>query len=190
MMMRTAALVGALLGAFPALAQDTSGPAEVAIGIAQQCLRLGDAAFEHSLTDGLAEVDRMALVEVFETATFECLGLGMEICEGQGEAEACLGDLTAWVQVRREEIVAGLPDTIETDNAPTVGRYEGDLARARTGADQASCDHMSEDQRDRYCETVSEGVALEDAYGAWRVARREGAAPLVGHAPVDLENLR
>lgn len=193
-MVRTWAVFGGVMAcvladAAPVVA-DAHLPAVVAIRIADECTRLGDAAFEHSLIEGLAEGDRMALVGVFESATYECLGLSMEVCEGQETGEVCLDDLTTWVRENREGIVAELPDTIEHENPLTVGRYERNLVRAQAAADTADCDHMNEDQRARYCETVSEGVALEAAYDAWRQARREGAVELEGHAPVDLELIR
>ncbi|MBY4895180.1 hypothetical protein KUL25_20655 [Rhodobacteraceae bacterium N5(2021)] len=165
-----------------AVAQDGPRPAAIASGIAQECLRLSDAAIEQSLADDLAEADQAVLVETFEQATFECLGLSMEICEWQEAGVACLGDLAAWVRTHRAAIVARLADVTLSEPAA--------LARAGAEADTTTCDHMSDAERERYCEIVSEGVALEDAYGAWRMARREGAVDLVGHDPIDLERLQ
>lgn len=169
------------LGAAPVLA-DSHRPAALAIWSAETCLRLGDAAFEHGMSDELAEADQAALEQVFSTATFECLGLSMEMCEGRAEGDACLSDLANWVRDTRAEIVASLPD-VEDD------AYARALERA-AAADEANCEHMSDAERERYCAVVAEGMALEDAYGAWRLARREGAMALEGHDPVDLELIR
>ncbi|WP_044006415.1 hypothetical protein [Jannaschia sp. CCS1] len=160
------------------------GPAAVAIFAAETCLQGGDQAFEHSLQEDLAPQDQDALVGLVETASFECLGLAMEICEGQDAALACLGDLETWASEARGAIVARLPDAAEAEG------YADVLERAGADADDAACNHMNEDQRTRYCGMVAEGLALEDAYAAWRMARRTGAVPLEGHDPVDLELIR
>lgn len=177
-MVRTWAKVGCVMGCVLAstapVVADNHRPAADAIWSAETCLRVGDAAFEFSLTEGLTEEDEVNLLRVYSTATYECLGLSMEICEGQESGEACLSDLVSWVRDHRGEVVAGLPATIETDSTFRSGRYRRGLERAQAAADQTHCDSLSEEQRARYCETVSEGMALEDAYGAWRIARREG----------------
>jgi hypothetical protein len=77
---------------------------------------------------------------------------------------------------------------LEDDEA--ADRYAAALARAGAPADPADCAHLEEADRARYCEIVSEGSALEDAYSAWRLARRVGVVALEGHPPVDLEVIR
>lgn len=174
-----------LLSTQPALAEGHTGAWSPEI-----CLQGADAAFEHSLNDDVEAADRTALENVFEIATFECLGLSMEICEGQEDGVPCLSDLAAWVRDARAGIVARLPEALAAENDATAERFG--LLRERAGAPavEADCDHMSEDARARYCEVVSEGGALEDAYDAWRLARRVGAAPLEGHDPINLEWIR
>lgn len=186
---RIGLIMGALLMAGPSLAEEHR-PADSAIWSAEQCLRLGDGAFEHSLQEDLEEADRAALVEVFETSTFECLGLSMEICEGRETASACLTDLGAWVQETRGAVAGRLPDTLESSVPTRETRYERALANAEAEADVTQCDAMNDTERDRYCEIVSEGLALDSAYLAWRLARREAVVALEGHAPVDLEMIR
>lgn len=170
----------------PAYAQE-GGASEAEFWSPQECLLVNDYAFEHSLRDGLAEADRVALTNVFEVATYECLGLAMEICEGQDGSITCLNHLSAWVRDQRAAIVARLPAEIEYENAFTARRYTQTLERAGAPADEAVCDHLSDAHRARYCEVVSEGEALEGAYDAWRMARREGVVDLEGHPPVDME---
>lgn len=155
-----------------------------AIFMAETCLRSGDAAFEHALRDDVSDTDRAALEAVYTTATFECLGLSMEICEGLDDSAACLVNLSDWVRRTREGVTADLPDGLE------VAGYADALALARAGADPANCTEMSEDQRARYCSVVAEGMALEDAYAAWRLARQAGEMELEGHAPVEMERIR
>lgn len=159
-------------------------PAAVAIWSAEICLRMGDAAFEQSLRDGVGTEDQAALMRVADTATFECLGLSMEICEGRLGSLGCLGDLATWVGEDRLGLVALLPETLEVEG------YAEALARAGAAADEAECDGMTDREQERYCGVVAEGMALEDAYFAWRMARRDGAADLVGHDPVNLELIR
>ncbi|GAB5449139.1 hypothetical protein [Gymnodinialimonas sp.] len=173
-----------LVGATSALAQSA------AITVAEMCLSQGDAAFEQSLGDGVSEADRGVLEGVFSVATFECLGLAMEICEGQGDGAACLADLATWTREARAAIVADLPEALENDAPERAEGFARALEYAAAPASEASCSEMTEAERTRYCVVVSEGLALEDAYVAWRLARQEGAVPLEGHAPVDLEILR
>lgn len=161
----------ALLVSGPAGFAQEPRAAGVAIWAAEVCLSSGDAAFEHGLAEGVTEADRAALLAVAEAATFECLGLAMEMCERQPTADACLADLGEWVRGTRVEITTR-------------------LGVEEITADTAECDHLSEAERARYCEVVSEGVALDAAYEAWRVARSEGDMALESHPPVDLELIR
>lgn len=182
--------VAGLLAGLPAVAQEGPGAGTVAIGVARDCLRLADAAFEQSLDPALSDADRALLEGVVSAATFECLGLSMEICERQGEGTACLDDLTEWTRETRVEIVVELPDAFESETPARADAYARALEFAEAPASDVACEEMTEAERARYCAVVSEGLALDDAYQAWRLARLEGAAPLVGHAPVDLEMLR
>ncbi len=177
------------MGAVPLVAEEHSA-SELGFWSPHGCLLVNDYAFEHSLQEGLAEADRIALTNVFATATYECLGLAMEICEGQDDSIACLGELSGWVRNARVTIVARLPAEIEFENALSARRYARRLESAAAAADEAACDHLDEAERVRYCEVLSEGVALEDAYHVWRMARREGAVALEGHPLVDLELIR
>jgi hypothetical protein len=186
---RILVLVTLSISALPAFAEDHGMP-EFEMNSPGLCLWVNDAAFEHSLQDGLSEADQTALTNVYLSATFECLGLSMTICEGQDDSIECLSELSRWVQEERANIVARLPATIEYDNAITAERYVRTLERASAPADEVECDHLSDVERDRYCEIVAEGGALHDAYDAWRMARQEGVVDLVGHDPVDLELIR
>lgn len=178
-----------LLSTQPTFAQGQV-PIDLDLDSPELCFWVNDAAYEHSLRDGLSDADQTALTNTFETATYECLGLHMMICEDRDDSVECLSSLSSWVRAERAEIIARLPAEIEYDNAFTARRYTRTVERAGAPADEADCDHMSEAERERYCEIVAEGRALEDAYDAWRMARREGAVELVGHDPVELELIR
>ncbi|WP_224814024.1 hypothetical protein [Hasllibacter sp. MH4015] len=187
--MATSCAVALALMPWAAFAQ-AQGEASGAVAAAEACLELGDAAFEQSLTDTLDPSDVEALEQVYSTATFECLGLAMAICEREVDGAACLVDLADWMRGARADIVAQVPDALENEDAAQVAAYGEAQARAASPADEADCAHMGEEDRARYCAVVSEGMALEDAYAVWRMARRDGAVPLEGHGPIDLELIR
>lgn len=181
--------VAVLAMAGPAFA-DSHDPQGAAVWSAQMCLEASDQGFEQSLNDDLAEADRAALVSLYERATYACLGLAMEVCEGRDAPEACLGVLSDWVEAERARIVATLPAEISDENALLAQQYGPVLERAAAPADDTQCAHLSDADRTRYCDVIAQGVALADAYEVWRMARRVGEVPLEGHGPVDLELIR
>ncbi|MEJ6391370.1 hypothetical protein [Gymnodinialimonas ulvae] len=170
---------------------DQHRPAADAIWLAEGCLVVGGRAFETSLAGGFSEEDDLLLRQVYSSASHTCLFEARGFCDLPEADGACLSDLSVWLREVRSQITDGLPEAIEGGNRFAEGRYRRAMERARGEANPANCNQIADPaERERYCEVVSETVALEDAYDVWRLARRQGAVPLVGNEPVDLEYLR